>query len=80
MENKQTAMSSLIEKILRMPESNIIGFLKIIGPVYIELEKEQIKEAYKSGCVGEMFELNINHSAEQYYEETYGTKKQDSEA
>jgi hypothetical protein len=64
MENKQTAMTHLIEKILRMPESNIIGFLKIISPVYIELEKEQITKAYNSAIPFKF--------GEQYYNETYG--------
>ena len=36
------------------------------------MEKEQIEKAYESGCIGEVFELNCNHSSEQYYNETYG--------
>jgi hypothetical protein len=70
MENKQTAMTHLIEKILRIPESNIIGFLKIIGPVYIELEKEQIRSAYVSGFDdGEYLKTYLDL---EYYNETYG--------
>ncbi len=67
MENK-TAMTHLIEKILRMPESNIKGFLNISGPAYIESEKEQIKNAYKD-ChdLGHIYGLDT----EEYYNETY---------
>lgn len=75
MENKQTAMTQLIEKILRMPESNIKGFLKIIGPVFVELEKEQIKDAYVVGILDSdiiLFEEENKIFAEQYYNETYG--------
>ena len=38
----------------------------------LAMEKEQIEKAYESGCIGEVFELNCNHSSEQYYNETYG--------
>ena len=72
MENK-TAMAFIIEKILRMPESNIKGFLKISGPAYLESEKEQIMDAYKAGCIDEMYELKNTESAEHYYNQTYGT-------
>ena len=48
MANK-TAMTHLIDKILRMPESNIKGFLRISGPAYIESEKEQMEEFYNEG-------------------------------
>lgn len=70
MANK-TAMTHLIEKILRMPESNIKGFLSISGPDYIEAEKDQIKDAYIDGCMGEMYELSATYTAEEYYNETY---------
>jgi hypothetical protein len=73
MENKQTAMTHLIEKILRMPESNIIGFLKIIGPVFIELEKEQIKDAFVKCWESNIPDgIECKLDAEQYYNETYG--------
>ena len=70
MENK-TAMIHLIDKILRMPESNIKGFLRVSGPAYIEAEKEQIKDAYKAGCVDEMWELKNTENEEHYYNKTF---------
>ena len=76
MENK-TAMTHLIDKILRMPESNIKGFLNISGPAYIESEKEQIKDAYleasKQTCwsYGEDAPSDDNVYAEEYYNKTY---------
>ena len=70
MENK-TAMTFLMEKILRMPESNIKGFLKISGPAYLESEKEQIKDAYKAGCIDEMWELKNTENEEHYYNKKY---------
>lgn len=40
--------------------------------LYLSNEKKQIIKAYESGCIGEVFELNCNHSSEQYYNENYG--------
>ena len=74
MENK-SAMTHLIEKILRMPESNIKGFLKIAGPAYIEAEKDQIIRAYMSGEVVEIFELNTTLTGSEYYANNYDTTK-----
>jgi hypothetical protein len=48
MANK-TAMTHLIEKILRMPESNIKGFLKISGESYLEQEAIEILNARRDG-------------------------------
>lgn len=36
-----------------------------------ELEKEQSIKDYKAGAAGELWELNINESAESYYNKTY---------
>ncbi len=46
----------------------------------LEMEKEKIKDAFTDGCIGELYELNAYYTSEKYYEETYGTKKQESEA
>ena len=70
MANK-TAMTHLIEKILRMPESNIKGFLSISGPAYIEEEKEQIKDAYEADTNLEFYSI-IDKKFEKYYKKTYG--------
>lgn len=34
-------------------------------------EKQQIKDAYKAGCVDEMWELNNTENEEHYYNKTY---------
>jgi len=71
MENK-TAMTHLIDKILRMPESNIKGFLNISGPAYIEAEKEQIINARIDGDEHHTFNSMMRESyANDYYNETY---------
>jgi hypothetical protein len=71
MANK-TAMTHLIEKILRMPESNIKGFLNISGPAYIEAEKEQIINARIDGDEHHTFNSMMRESyANDYYNETY---------
>lgn len=71
MENK-TAMTHLIDKILRMPESNIKGFLNISGPAYIEAEKEQIINARINGDEHHTFNSMMRESyANDYYNETY---------
>ena len=36
-----------------------------------QMEKEQIKEAYVDGCIGEKYELSATYTAEEYYNKTY---------
>jgi hypothetical protein len=38
----------------------------------LSMEKEQIKDAYTDGCIGELYELNAYYTSEKYYNETYG--------
>lgn len=38
----------------------------------IPKEKDQLVDAWVDGCTGELWELNIDTSAEKYYKETYG--------
>ena len=75
MENKQTAVEwlvtqlegeeSLVARIVGLKEYNqIIKQAK-------QMEKEQIKEAYVDGCLGEMYELSATYTAEEYYNKTY---------
>jgi hypothetical protein len=72
MANK-TVMTHLIEKILRMPESNIKGFLKIAGPAYVEAEKEEIKDAFVECWKSNVPEgIECKLSAEEYYIKIYG--------
>lgn len=67
METKQTAVDFLIE-ILWAPcrgiPTDIVERAKAI-------EKEQSIKDYKAGAVGELWELNIDESAESYYNKTY---------
>jgi hypothetical protein len=72
MENK-SAMTHLIEKILRMPESNIKGFLNISGPAYVEEEKAEIKDAFVECWKSNVPEgIECKLSAEEYYIKIYG--------
>ena len=36
-----------------------------------QMEKEQIKDAYTDGCIGELYELNAYYTSEKYYNKTY---------
>jgi hypothetical protein len=37
----------------------------------LEVEKEQIKDAFTDGCIGELYELNAYYTSEKYYNQTY---------
>jgi hypothetical protein len=37
-----------------------------------EMEKEQIRDAWTDGCIGELYELNAYFSSGKYYNKTYG--------
>lgn len=85
--NKQTAIQklaeivdSMIAKSLMAPQDKetTVGYQvaaveikKYIGGLLL-MEQKQIEDAYDSGCTGEVFELNCNESAEQYYKSRYG--------
>ena len=72
MEIKQTALEWLI---LEINEHNGFIFTMHYDELFKQakaMEKEQIEKAYESGCIGEMWELNFTHSANQYYEKNYG--------
>jgi len=36
-----------------------------------QMEKEQIRDAWTDGCIGELYELNAYFSSGKYYNETY---------
>ena len=71
MENKQTAVDILFNEIRDskafLPD-NLFNYLEDVYKKSKQIEKEQIKEAFK---YGEMPVLFINFNAEQYYNETY---------
>jgi hypothetical protein len=89
METKQTAVESLIQQQQNLLNDLKFGAIEIDEYEYFlslsfeqakQMEKEQIKDAFTDGCIGELYELNAYYTSEKYYEETYGTKKQDREA
>jgi hypothetical protein len=73
MMSNKTAMQEMLEWIRktlpmdldtpRMIEAKIESLLNV--------EKEQIKDAYTDGCIGELYELNAYYTSEKYYKETY---------
>jgi hypothetical protein len=74
MEKKQTAVDFLEENLIGNPhfESDFIHNINVFDQAK-QMEKEQIKEAFK---YGEMPVLFINFNAEDYYNKTY--KQQDN--
>jgi hypothetical protein len=76
MENKQTAVEWLV-KMLHSPVC--VGFIQgrrqiphdIIQQAK-QMEKEQIRDAWTDGCIGELYELNAYFSSGKYYNATYG--------
>jgi hypothetical protein len=70
METKQTAVDYIV---------NVVN--SCIAPDYIPneivkqakaMEKDQIRDAFTDGCIGELYELNAYYTSEKYYNETYG--------
>jgi hypothetical protein len=68
METKQTAVEWLV--------SQVEDFYCLLPIDMIEqakqMEKEQIKDAFTDGCIGELYELNAYYTSEKYYNKTYG--------
>jgi hypothetical protein len=74
MATKQTAVEWIYERLERMiPRTAIYDMDK---REYFkqakQMEKEQIKDAFTDGCIGELYELNAYYTSEKYYNETYG--------
>jgi hypothetical protein len=67
MENKQTAVDWLINKV---EEHFCLLPVDLIEQAK-EIEKDQSIKDYKAGAVGELWELNVDESAESYYNKTY---------
>jgi hypothetical protein len=69
MENKLSAIEWLENELKKQ------GFLYDLDlEVAKDMHKKEIKNAYESGCTGEVFELNCNESAETYYQKNYGNQ------
>ena len=69
MENKQTAVEWL-EQQMNTSEWMSITRFEIIQQAK-QMEKEQIRDAWTDGCIGELYELNAYFSSGKYYNETY---------
>ena len=68
METKQTAVDWLFDKLSEKTQANNEKeYWKAK-----QMEKEQIKDAFTDGCIGELYELNAYYTSEKYYNETYG--------
>jgi hypothetical protein len=73
MATKQTAVEWIYERLERMiPRTAIYDMDK---REYFkqakQMEKEQIKDAFTDGCIGELYELNAYYTSEKYYNQTY---------
>jgi len=75
METKQTAVEWLVNVVNSCIASDYIP--NEIVKQAKAMEKEQIKDAFTDGCIGELYELNAYYTSEKYYNETY--KQQDNE-
>jgi hypothetical protein len=70
MSNK-TAMQELIHWLkIGWKDEDIDTVLKKAEQL-LEVEKEQIKDAFTDGCIGELYELNAYYTSEKYYNQTY---------
>jgi hypothetical protein len=75
MSNKQTAIDWLYSQIsfngLDDPDGEVLKKAK-------QMEKEQIKDAFTDGCIGELYEINAYYTSEKYYNETYNQQENDN--
>jgi hypothetical protein len=74
MENKQTTIDWLNTNLIHTPQSQ--EDFRYNEETFVRakiMEKEQIKDAFTDGCIGELYELNAYYTSEKYYNETYGT-------
>ena len=67
MENKQTAVELLFEKLWDTPKDKLTW--NAILEQSKQMEKEQIIESFKHGELPPLF---VNYNAEEYYKENYG--------
>jgi hypothetical protein len=76
MKDKQTAVEWLEEQInltfYVAEASEMNKRFQIVFQQAKQMEKEQIKDAFTDGCIGELYELNAYYTSEKYYKETYG--------
>jgi glycosylphosphatidylinositol transamidase (GPIT) subunit GPI8 len=68
MENRKTAMQELFDNLEAIDIKVPIG----VKQIFLEKEKEQIKDAYKEGCFDNILDEKTDKvRAEYYYNETY---------
>jgi hypothetical protein len=76
MQKKQTAVEWLVNKLFEdnyffctggIEDEDLIEYIKKAKL----MQKEQIKDAYTDGCIGELYELNAYYTSEKYYNDTY---------
>jgi hypothetical protein len=73
MKNKQTAVEWLELRLKK--KFDIYGDKDDFKEMFQQakqMEKEQIRDAWTDGCIGELYELNAYFSSGKYYNETYG--------
>jgi hypothetical protein len=80
MSNKQTAVQWLQDKLFELEikiDPSIAEETFFLFAQAKQMEKEQIKDAFTDGCIGELYELNAYYTSEKYYNKTY--KQQDND-
>lgn len=70
-EAKQTAMQELIHWLKSGWMDEDVDTVIKKAELLIQVEKEQIKDAFTDGCIGELYELNAYYTSEKYYNKTY---------
>ena len=70
-EGKQTAMQELIHWLKSGWMDEDVDTVIKKAELLIQVEKEQIKDAFTDGCIGELYELNAYYTSEKYYNKTY---------
>tara|TARA_R110000868_G_scaffold106086_1_gene291092 strand:- start:262 stop:528 length:267 start_codon:yes stop_codon:yes gene_type:complete len=83
MKTKETALDILFDEIKRgkvfmMLPDPMFAWLEIVYNKAKEIEKNQIKDAYKNGALTEFLKISELKDSEQYYNETYN--QQDNES
>ena len=70
--SKQTAVEWLIDQFEKHENGQIDWMSRSATKSQaLQMEKEQIRDAWTDGCIGELYELNAYFSSGKYYNETY---------
>ena len=72
MEKKKTAVEWLIDQFEKHENGQIDWMSRSATKSQaLQMEKEQIRDAWTDGCIGELYELNAYFSSGKYYNKTY---------